>query len=376
MAKSKSKDESLNDAFGGFKVIQGGIVPPADTDDDIKTGSEEELEDELSEDEKQRLIEADKKLEEIAKKTAKKVKGEDEDLDSDENNDSEDEDQDSTKTALKEFVKVLHNKNAIDFDDTDEDFEESEDGIANLVNKTVESRINKWVEALPDEYNKFLEYVQNGGDPKNFLKVYYSNHSWNDFNLDTEEKQKLAAEEALRLSGESEEDIRDMIQEWTDNGTLEKRSKSGLSKLQKFEEIQKTQIIEQQKAEAENAKKAQQKYWDDFKKEIFEKEEIKGFKLTPKLKEKLWEHYTVIDKKTGKTGYQKAIEDKEAALLFGLQSMTGFDIKQLEKQVESKVSNKFGNLLKNYQKSTKDKISGGRSEENYENNPFAGFKKV
>jgi hypothetical protein len=375
MAKGKSKEDSLDNAFGGFKVIQGGIVPPSDKDDEIKTGDEELLEDELSDEEKQRLIEADKKLEEIANKTAKKVKGEVLEDKSDED-ESDEQDEDSTKTALKEFVKVLHNKNVIDFDDSDEDFEESEDGVGTLINKTIESRINKWVEALPDEYNKFLEYVQNGGDPKNFLNVYYSKHSWNDFDLSTEEKQKLAAEESLRLTGETEEDIKDIVQEWVDNGTIEKRAKSGLSKLQKFEEIQKTQILEQQAQEAENAKKAQQKYWDDFKKEIFDKEEIKGFKLTPKLKEKLWEHYTVIDKRTGKTGYQKAIEDRDASLLFGLQSMTGFDIKQLEKQVESKVSNKFGNLLKNYQKTTKDKISSGSSEENGNENPFTGFKKV
>jgi hypothetical protein len=56
--------------------------------------------------------------------------------------------------------------------------------------------------------------------------------------------------------------------------------------------------------------------------------------------------------------------------------MLGFDISKLEKQVESKVSNKFGKMLKNYSKSSKDKISGGLSEERNDSNPFSAFKTI
>ncbi len=63
--------------------------------------------------------------------------------------------------------------------------------------------------------------------------------------------------------------------------------------------------------------------------------------------------------------------------MFALQSMLGFDIKKLEKQVESKVSNKFSKMLKNYNKSSKEKISsGGTQDFGGGNNPFSGFKSV
>jgi hypothetical protein len=57
--------------------------------------------------------------------------------------------------------------------------------------------------------------------------------------------------------------------------------------------------------------------------------------------------------------------------------MLDFDISKLEKQVETKVSNKFGKMLKNYSKTSKEKISGGSTYGNEDgSNPFAAFRKI
>lgn len=86
---------------------------------------------------------------------------------------------------------------------------------------------------------------------------------------------------------------------------------------------------------------------------------------------------TAVDKKTGKTAYQQALDnDTEASLLFALQSMNNFDISKLEKQVESKVSNKFNSLLKNYSKTSKEKISSGTTQQFEGDDPFKEFKKM
>lgn len=395
MAKSKStENQADNNPFGGFKILQGQFPEPPAADDEIITGDESILKDEpLSDDEKQRIIAADEKLKKVTEKTAKALKVKETQVEnqqdaSDSDEESEDEVEDTTETdelesddeqggLIKEFAKNLYDKGVIDFNDQDEEFEESEEGIEKLVNKTIENRINNWVSNLPEDYSKFLEFVQNGGKPKDFLNVYYGNHSWETFNLDNENNQQIAVEESLKLSGENDDDIRDMIEEWRDNGTLEKRAKSALNKLQKNEAYQKAELVEIQKEQALKQRKAQQEYWNNFKNDLYKKEEIKGFKLTPKLKDKLWEHMTAVDKNSGKTAYQKAVEqDQEASLLFALQSMLGFDISKLEKQVESKVSNKFGKMLKNYSKSSKDKISGGLSEERNDSNPFSAFKTI
>jgi len=393
MGKSKNNTTDLIDnPFGAFKILKGEFAPPSD-EDDIQDGEEGILKEEpndlteTSETEEDRLKKADKALEKIAERTAKKAKGETiqssqfkesnfED-DSDYSDDSDNSDNEET-SAFKEFTKNLYQKGVLDFDDSDEDFEESEEGIEKLVNKTVGNRITKWVNDLPADYSKFLEFVQSGGKPKDFLNVYYGNHSWESFDIEDENKQALAVEESLRLSGEDEDEIRDMVDEWRDNGTLEKRAKSALVKLQKNEAIQKQEIVEIQKQQAAKQKEAQKQYWDGFKNDLFSRENIKGFKLTPKLKEKLWDHMTAIDRSTGKTAYQNSIDNNnEASLLFALQSMLDFDISKLEKQVETKVSNKFGKMLKNYSKTSKEKISGGSTYGNEDgSNPFAAFRKI
>lgn len=395
MGKSKNNTTDLIDnPFGAFKILKGEFAPPSD-EDDIQDGEEGILKEEpndlteTSETEEDRLKKADKALEKIAERTAKKAKGEtiessqfkesNFDNDSDDSDDLDNEAGENEETsAFKEFTKNLYQKGVLDFDDTDEDFEESEEGIEKLVNKTVGNRITKWVNGLPADYSKFLEFVQSGGKPKDFLNVYYGNHSWESFDIEDENKQALAVEESLRLSGEDEDEIRDMVDEWRDNGTLGKRAKSALVKLQKNEAIQKQEIVEIQKQQAVKQKEAQKQYWDGFKNDLFSRENIKGFKLTPKLKEKLWDHMTAIDRSTGKTAYQNSIDNNnEASLLFALQSMLDFDISKLEKQVETKVSNKFGKMLKNYSKTSKEKISGGSTYGNEDgSNPFAAFRKI
>lgn len=395
MGKSKNNTTDLIDnPFGAFKILKGEFAPPSD-EDDIQDGEEGILKEEpndlteTSETEEDRLKKADKALEKIAERTAKKAKGEtiessqfkesNFDNDSDDSDDLDNEAGENEETsAFKEFTKNLYQKGVLDFDDTDEDFEESEEGIEKLVNKTVGNRITKWVNDLPADYSKFLEFVQSGGKPKDFLNVYYGNHSWESFDIEDENKQALAVEESLRLTGEDEDEIKDMVDEWRDNGTLEKRAKSALVKLQKNEAIQKQEIVEIQKQQAVKQKEAQRQYWDGFKNDLFSREDVKGFKLTPKLKEKLWDHMTAIDRSTGKTAYQNSIDNNnEASLLFALQSMLDFDISKLEKQVETKVSNKFGKMLKNYSKTSKEKISGGSTYGNEDgNNPFAAFKKI
>jgi hypothetical protein len=252
-----------------------------------------------------------------------------------------------------------------------------EEGIEKLISKTVQNRIDKWAQGLPEDYAQFLEYVQSGGNPKDFVNVYYGNHSWEEFDLESEDNQKLAIKESLRLVGESEEDIQDMVDEWEINGTLEKRAKSAITKLQKHEKAQKEEIVKIQKENAEKQKQAQLEYWNNFKKELYDKDEIAGFKLTPKVKDKLWDFMTAADKRTGKTPYQQAIENnKDSSYLFAYLAMNNFNAEKLEEKVQTKVSNNMSKMLKNYTKDTKNKIRGGSTDDNYDSDPFAAFKQI
>jgi len=371
MSKSKENQE-LTNPLENFKLLKGEFTPePLENE---PKEDDEEIDDAEEDDEVKRFKEADKKLLENSKKVSKKQ-------DVSENNELEGEDEEeysdpTIPSIYKEFAKNLYEKNIVDFDDSDEDFEDSEEGLEKLIYKTTQNRINNWVSSLPDDFKKLIEFTENGGKAKDFINVYYNQNSWEDFKIDNESNQEKAVIESLKLSGESDEDIQDMVTEWKDNGSLEKRAKSALTKLQKFESVQKENLVVEAKIQAEAKRKEQEKTWNDFKENLMSKESIKGFKITPKIKDKLWDFMTVVDK-TGKTQYQKALEkDNEASLLFALQAMNNFDIKKLEEQVANKVNSKFSDILRNTQKNSKDKISKGSTQEQDENNPFAGFKNL
>jgi hypothetical protein len=379
--------QNLENPFQAFSVLKGDFNIGAsneNADDDIKTGTEGLIEDTLDNQddnlENDAIKKADKALEEIADKQKKAIKKEevvdDTTEDVDDTQKVEEDEEPKESTGISEFTKALYEKNVLDFDDTDEDFEDSEEGLEKLINKTVNNRINKWAESLPEDYAKFLDYVQNGGDPKQFINTYYNTESWENFNLESEDNQKRAIKESLKLAGESPEDINDMIDEWEINGSLEKRAKSAITKLQKHEKAEKEKIVEYQKEQARKQEATNLEYWNNFKKDLYERETVAGFKLTPKVKDNLWNFMTQVDK-SGKTAYEKAIEsNKESSYLFAYLAMNNFDSKKLEKQVETKVSNKLSGVLKNYSKDTKSKISSGTSDDNYDNNPFSGFRKI
>ena len=376
-------DKNEVNPFAGFNLLDGGfsnVTPPDDesSDDDVVGGdptviNDDELDPELGQNAKV----AEEALKKIADKQAKASKDKVE-VEEESTEDEDEETLDEEGAGFKPALIHLSEKGILDFDEAN--IEDSEEGFEKAVDQTITNRFEKLLHnKLGDDGLALLSFVENGGNPKSFIEAYYNNNSWSDYDIsDNEAAQKIALRESLRLAGDDPEEIEDMITEYTDNGTLEKRAKAALGKLQKFEEAQKKDLIELQKNKAEQDRIAEKKYWDDFKSDLLKKEDIKGFKITPKVKENLINYMTVVDKKTGKTAYQKAVESEtDAAYLFAYLSMNNFDISKLEKQVASKAASKLNGLMKNYQPSSKERISSGRTEVNESgDNPFAGFKKL
>jgi hypothetical protein len=391
---SKGKEKKEKNPFAVFNLVNGGIIPPDDNlpdDSDVRTGKDDaEIVDneqfpELTEEERlakgtKAIEENIKKAEEIRRKKEEAAAKALEQVEPGTSEEDEDEDQDEGNVEtnpLKVFAKNLYEKNVLDFNVDDKEFEATEDGLEKLVSKTVDNRINKWVDSLPDEYSKFLQFVQDGGKPKDFLDIYYGNHSWQDFEVDSLEAQKIAVKESLILAGETPEDADDIISDWETADKLEDRAKKALIKLQKHETQSKAEILNKQKEAAEKQRNAEKAYWDTFKKDLYGKSELMGFKLTDKIKDQLWEFMTIPDKKSGKTQYQTAVENnKDSSLLFALQAMQGFDITKLEKQVKTKVASGLADMLRNSDSGSKGRISGGRNAEPKNEDPFALFAKA
>lgn len=256
----------------------------------------------------------------------------------------------------------------------------SDSDLAKVWAKSVGKGIQKDRDRLPEDAQKFLEFVDNGGNPSDFHKYYYGDGSFENFDISTEENQKYVIEESLRLEGYTDEEIKEELTDLEDLGKLDKKSATALRKLQKIESEQKQMLLEAQKSYAAEQESKRIAEWSNFKKGLFEKETIGGFKITPKAKNELWDYMTSpINRKDGRTQYQIDSETNEdSRYMFAYLLKNKWDIKSLEQQVQTKEVSKLKSKLNRYS-DTSVKKTGVRDNKvipETEENPFSGFKKV
>ncbi len=279
-------------------------------------------------------------------------------------------------SSLKVFASWLGDKGLVDYDE--ETFEDSEDGLKKLMSSTVEKEVEKYKQSLPEDVHKLVEFVEAGGDPKQFMDLYYNQSSWADFKLEDESDSKTVLKEYLKAQGEDEEDINETIDTYEISGILEKKAKTALTKLQNAEKGYQEQLVEVQKKYDAEQKVLAKKQYEDFKEELYSKEELQGFKLTPKMKDNLWDFIMKPDK-SGKTGLQKHNEtNKNSQFMYAYLAMNDWDLSKLEKQVKNKVNSELASKLSNF-KDSRSKLKTGQSDgftQEKANGNFSAFKQA
>lgn len=254
---------------------------------------------------------------------------------------------------------------------------ESEEDLKQVVSTTIKKGIEDYKNSHSEEVQKFIDFVDNGGNPREFHKLYYEQRSWKDVDVKSESNQELIVREALKLSGWDDEDIDSEISDKKDLGKLESLAEKFHKKLVAGEEEEKQSLIEAQKEYQKRQSELAKKQWDEFKEDLYKKEDLKGFKLTPKVKDDLWNFMTKVDKKTGKTPLQVHNDTNvDAQVLYAYLAMNNWDIEKLEKQVKTKVTSELNKKLKNITDS-RNKISKGGSEQFVDDkgkNNFSAFR--
>lgn len=285
--------------------------------------------------------------------------------------------------SFKPLIEHLNNKNILDFDETDlEDIDfSSEESLEKLTEKTLEKRFNQKLESYPEELKKAIDWVENGGDIKQFYDYYYNNVRYSDLNISSEdtELQKAILRDHLRAIGEKDENkIENKIEKYEISGILEDEAKDALEKLQILEKNQDEQKQKTQKEKAESERLKQIEEWNNLKKAVLEAEDIAGFKVTDKVKQQLWDHMTKPVDKSGKTKLQVNNETKglKAKLLYAYLDMLDFDTTKLEKQVKTKVSSELRSKLGKFTDSKgKERIGRSQIDEPSESD-FSAFRKL
>ncbi len=373
MSKEEDKIEQVLEAdpFKGFSLLNEP-APKAVT----KKEETVETDEELSAEETKALEDTAKRLAESAE-NKKKAKEEIAELETEESEVVVEDDNDLN--VFLEFAKSLNEKGVIDLDD--EDKVESEEDLDKLVTKTIKKGVEDYKASKSEDVQKFLDFVDNGGNPADFHKYYYNdgNGSFEDFDITEVDNQKYVIEEALKLEDWTEEEIKDELTDLEDLGKLDKKASIYLKKLQKVEKEQKSLLIEAQKAYAKEKEAARMVEWESFKKGLFEKETIGGFKITPKVQNDLWEYMTKpVNKKIGKTQYQlDSEENSDARYMFAYLLKNKWNISALEQQVQSKEVSKLKAKLNRYSDNTVKKTGVKDTKVVSESeNSLEGFRKM
>jgi len=243
-------------------------------------------------------------------------------------------------SQLGVLANYLKEEGVIDFED--EEFEDTEDGIKSLIENEIKKGINKYKEDLPSLAQEFIEYIDKGGDPQNFVKatsdVDFSRIE-NKMIEGKENLQKQLVAELMRREGFSQDEILSDIQDFVDGGLIEKRATRALSKLKAMQANQRKELLKSQE-EASKAKEAEyNNFLTSLKDDIDSREEIAGFSVSKKVKKDFYDYITKPDRKTGKTRLVMDSEaDQDSQLKMAWLYYNKFDFSKIEKKARTKAT--------------------------------------
>jgi len=243
-------------------------------------------------------------------------------------------------SQLGVLANYLKEEGVIDFED--EEFEDTEDGIKSLIENEIKKGINKYKEDLPSLAQEFIEYIDKGGDPQNFVKatsdVDFSRIE-NKMIEGKENLQKQLVAELMRREGFSQDEILSDIQDFVDGGLIEKRATRALSKLKAMQANQRKELLKSQE-EASKAKEAEyNNFLTSLKDDIDSREEIAGFNISKKVKKDFYDYITKPDRKTGKTRLVMDSEaDQDSQLKMAWLYYNKFDFSKIEKKARTKAT--------------------------------------
>jgi acyl transferase domain-containing protein len=236
--------------------------------------------------------------------------------------------------------------------DLDEDMEDSPEAFQQMIEKTVEKKIADYKDSFQNPTSKqFLEFIENGGDPSQFIQatsgVDYAKIDPEGVSDDID-SQKQILRNWYADQGEDPQDAEDMIQAFEDSGHLEKRSLTGLKKLQRKQEAAKEELIEQQKVQAATRREDNQKILTKLKTDIDSSDDIGGFPVNKKQKGDFYDYITKVNPKTGKTGLMEDSSDEKNQMLMSYLYFNKFNFSKLEKKAKTKETKNLEATLGRY----------------------------
>jgi hypothetical protein len=193
------------------------------------------------------------------------------------------------------------------------DYTEDYDGVVKftqtVANEIAKEQLDSVFTQFPD-VEQYLQFRYNGGDPKTYFQTTSPEVDFSAVELGEDDinSQRLVVQETMRRQGYSNEEINETVQDYLDAGILKKHADRGLGKLQEAQKVEASQLIEKQKAAAENRQSELQQQWQSIRTTI-EQGAVRGFNIPTADKSKFFSWMSDAVDKQGRT---QRLVDREA----------------------------------------------------------------
>lgn len=320
---------------------------------------------------KEALLDKDKKDDELppGSEEEKKEEGEGEDEEEDEDDgagdgadpkdkkegEEEEEEYEFTEDDVNKAFTILDEEGVLEISEED-DFDASPKGLADAVAATVRKKFQAEIGKIPPVVQQFYSHVVGGNDISSFTPDVPTD--WEKVKLETEDEQKATYEALLRAQGLEPDEIKEEIEDAVASQRLESKSRRALKVLIKDDEKNKAK---REAAEAEEAKKEANRLKsevDEIKKSIDDSDDFAGFKLDAKRKKEFKEYLFKVDPRTGKTQQQQNMADKKRRMTISFLDFMEYNKEDLEKSVKTDLTRKRNKKLRRY---TDSKVAGSNS---------------
>jgi hypothetical protein len=234
------------------------------------------------------------------------------------------------------------------------DYSDSAEGILSLINDTVDKKYQEFInEKFSDEkYKTVLDILDNGGDLSDIAKIY-DQVDYSAIDLTIEGNDEMLVRDFYERSNLSEKKIEALIKNAKDDGSWEEEVNMAHSALVNMQIAEAKALQESLAYNNEQAQLDAEQALEDFKKLVFSKDEIAGFKLDEKGKQKFFDYSTKPVNKQGQTQMELDYANVDKQLENAYMSFINYNKKDLETKANSEASAKLAKSIT----SLKDKTS-------------------
>jgi hypothetical protein len=249
------------------------------------------------------------------------------------------EEEEGGEEAPSSFIQTLTGQFGYDFGDAE--FSDDEDGVIQLAraaaDKMFEEKRNRYAQEKT-EAAKFLEYLEAGGNPAQYIQTAAPEVNYLDIEAipetDTALQERVVRDEML-YRGVAKEKVDKLVEQYKAGGILQDQAEFALEELQTSQKEATNRIVQAQKELRDKQIQKQREYFNRITQRVQEAKDFSGLPIAEKDRSS-FAQFIVPDENTGISTYQQKIAGLTDDQVLTIQYLVfqGFD---LSKIVDTKV---------------------------------------